>query len=117
MPEELRPGIGDWLFGCDVCQEVCPWNRKAPTTTEAAILLPSLDAETILKLSVEEYRQQFAGTALERTGYEGLRRNAAIVIGNVGSAANLPALRELLDDESATVREAVEWAIRRIESK
>ena len=117
MPDELRPGVGDWLFGCDICQEVCPWNRKAPATAAASILPPGLDPEAILKLSAEEFRQRFSGTALERTGFEGLRRNAAIVIGNVGTAADLPALKELQKDESSTVREAVEWAICSIKSK
>ena len=117
MPEELRPGVGDWLFGCDICQEVCPWNRKAPAATAEARLPASLDPETILKLTAEEYHQQFAGTALERTGYEGLRRNAAVVIGNMGNASNLPALQTVLDDQSPIVAEAVEWAIRSIENR
>jgi epoxyqueuosine reductase len=116
MPEELQAGVGDWLFGCDICQEVCPWNRKAPAATAAAILPPGLDPKTILELSSEEYQQQFAGSALERTGYEGLRRNAAIVMGNVGNARNLPVLGERLNDESSIVREAAQWAIRSIEA-
>jgi epoxyqueuosine reductase len=117
MPEELRTGVGDWLFGCDICQEVCPWNRKAPAATAATLLPPSLDLETVLKLSPEEFQSQFASTAVERTGYDGLRRNAAIVLGNVGEASALPALRALQNDQSPIVREAVVWAIGRIERR
>ncbi len=117
MPEELRPGVGDWLFGCDICQEVCPWNRKAPAATTETLLTPGMDLETVLKLSAVEFQAQFGGTALERTGYDGLRRNAAIVLGNVGQVSSLPALRALLGDQSAVVREAAEWAIGMIESR
>ncbi len=117
MPEELRPDVGDWLFGCDICQEVCPWNRKAPAATATTLLPPNLDLEAVLKLTAEGFQSQFGGTALERTGYDGLRRNAAIAIGNVGDAAALPALRGLLNDKSAVVRDAVEWAIGRIEAR
>lgn len=117
MPQELRPGAGDWLFGCDICQEVCPWNRKAPPALQELLLQPSLDLETVLKLSKEEFSSQFGGTALERTGYDGLRRNAAIVMGNVGNAQVLPALHALLNEQSSIVREAAEWAIKQIEAR
>ncbi len=56
MPEELRPGVGDRLFGCDICQEVCPWNRKAPAATAATLLPPSLDLETVLKFTADEFQ-------------------------------------------------------------
>src|SRR5437016_2026471 len=58
MPEELRPGVGDWLFGCDVCQEVCPWNRKDTTEPEA------VDAAELLSLTEEEFRARYRGRAL-----------------------------------------------------
>ena len=117
MPEDLRPGVGDWLFGCDICQEVCPWNRKAPPATADECLPPSLPPEEILKLTLEEFNLRFADTALERTGYDGLRRNAAIVLGNAGDASALAALRALLSDASSTVKEAAQWGIDRIESR
>src|SRR5579871_1866063 len=80
VPEELRGGLGDWLFGCDVCQEVCPWNRKAPPGTEPALdgrpELMHVDLIETLGLSEEAFRQRFRGTALMRTKRRGLVRNA-----------------------------------------
>jgi epoxyqueuosine reductase len=118
IPEEFREPTGDWLFGCDVCQEVCPWNRKAPGTNEPAFQprpeLEAVDPIELLGLSEEEFRQRFRGTALLRTKRRGLLRNAAIVLGNSGNPAALPALRRALGDEEPLVREAAEWAIGRI---
>jgi epoxyqueuosine reductase len=118
MPEELRQGVGNWLFGCDVCQEVCPWNRKAPESHMQEILPAGMDLLSILKMDAQEYKTQFAGTAAERTGYDGLRRNAAIALGNRGTTTDLSTLRQvLLEDLSTTVRDAVLWAIEQIELK
>ena len=87
----------EWLFGCDVCQEVCPWNRKAPPGTEPALQmrpdLIALDPEEVLGLPEEEFRRRFRGTALWRTRRRGLLRNAALILGNRGNPAALPALR------------------------
>jgi epoxyqueuosine reductase len=120
VPEELRPGIGDWLFGCDVCQEVCPWNRKAPPATEPAFQprpdLEALDPIELLGLSEPEFRRRFRGTALWRAKRRGLLRNAAIILGNRRNPAALPALRQALNDVEPLVREAARWAIARIES-
>jgi epoxyqueuosine reductase len=121
VPEDLRPGLGDWLFGCDVCQEVCPWNRKAPAGTDPALGartdLESLDPVELLALSPEEFRRRFRGTALTRAKRRGLLRNAALVLGNAGDPVALPALRRALDDSESLVREAAAWAIARIEGK
>lgn len=119
VPAELRPGLGDWVFGCDVCQEVCPWNRKAPAAKEPAFA-PRLDLEPVdlielLGLSDEEFRRRFRGTALTRAKRRGLLRNAALVLGNRGDSAVLPALRRALSDPEPLVREAAGWAIERIE--
>src|SRR5262249_55503180 len=88
VPAELRPRLGDWLFGCDVCQQVCPWNRKAPPGAEPALQahpeLEKLDLIEVLGLSEEEFRRRFRGTALLRTKRRGLLRNAALVLGNIG---------------------------------
>jgi epoxyqueuosine reductase len=119
IPEELRTGIGDWLFGCDVCQEVCPWNRKAPPGTEPALqpglVGRSIDLIELLEMSAEDFRQRFRGTALWRTRRRGLLRNAAIVLGNLGDARALPALRKALNDPEPLVREAAQWAIERLQ--
>jgi epoxyqueuosine reductase len=81
---DLRPLIGRWQFGCDVCQDVCPWNRRAPTTREAAFRprRPFPGARAVAAMGDEEIRARFAGTALLRPRPAGLRRNAAIALAN-----------------------------------
>lgn len=115
IPEDLRPGLGNWVFGCDVCQEVCPWNRKAPHGAEPLLQprseLEALDLREILGMSEEEFRRRFRDTALWRAKRRGLVRNAAIVLGNLGDKAALPALEKALDDPEPLVREAAQWAI------
>jgi epoxyqueuosine reductase len=117
--EELRAPVGNWLFGCDVCQEVCPWNHKAPPGMEPALQarddLTAINIVELLTLSEEQFQQRFRGTALMRTKRRGLLRNAAIVLGNQGDPAALPALHQALADPDAVVREAVHWAIEKIE--
>jgi epoxyqueuosine reductase len=118
MPEELRPKVGDWLFGCDVCQDVCPWNHR-PNSNPGLPLRPELaevDAIELLSLSKAELRQRFKGTALLRANWRGLLRNAAIVLGNRGDPEALPALRKALEWDDETVREACEWAVIEIEN-
>jgi epoxyqueuosine reductase len=121
VPENLRPGLGDWVFGCDVCQEVCPWNRKAPRGGEAALggrkEYVSLDLIEVLGLGEEEFRRRFRGTALMRTKRRGLLRNAVLALGNAGDPAALPALRRALEDPEPLVRGAAAWAIARIEER
>jgi epoxyqueuosine reductase len=117
IPEELRSGMGDWLFGCDVCQEVCPWNRKAPVTTEPAFQPdPSLgvDVAQLLSLSETKFNQRFGHTPLARPGRAGIARNAAIVAGNSGNDAAVPALTAALDDADPVVRETAAWGLEQI---
>ncbi|MBI1830656.1 MAG: tRNA epoxyqueuosine(34) reductase QueG [Planctomycetes bacterium] len=118
IPLDLRADMGDWIFGCDVCQEVCPWNRKAPIGHEAA-LEPNavgleLDLVEVLGMSEEEFRRRFRPTTLWRTKRAGLLRNAAIALGNRGDRRALPALERALDDAAPVVREAAAWAINQI---
>ncbi len=121
VPAELRSGLGNWLFGCDVCQEVCPWNRKAPIGAEPALQARSelevLDPIELLGLSEAEFRQRFRGTALMRTKRCGLLRNAALVLGNTSDATALPALRRAAQDAEPGIREAARWAIEQIERR
>jgi epoxyqueuosine reductase len=121
VPGGLREGLGDWVFGCDVCQEVCPWNRKAPPGAEPALAprpdLEALDLEEVLGLTEEEFHRRFAGTALTRPRRAGLLRNAALVLGNTGGPEALPALRRALNDPEPLVREAAAWAVGRIEGR
>ena len=118
VPLDLRSGLGDWVFGCDVCQEVCPWNRKAPVAAmPARPELESLDLIELIGLSDVEFRQRFRDTALMRTKRRGLLRNAALVLGNNGDERALPALRRALDDPEPLIQEAARWAVREIERR
>jgi epoxyqueuosine reductase len=115
IPLDLRDGIGEWLFGCDVCQDVCPWNRFAPTATaEEFSALPGRnppDCRQLLRMTRTEFAAAFAASPLERPGYGGLRRNAAIVLGNLRDPAALPELLMALNDEEPLVRGAAAWAV------
>ncbi len=118
--EDLRSDVGDWVFGSDICQEVCPRNRKAPNAQEHVALredLQSLDLTGLLLLSEQEVEQRFGGTALTRPRRAGLARNAAIALGNVGSRDDLSALRQALQDSDGTVRDAANWAIEQIKCR
>lgn len=115
IPAELRTGMGNWLFGCDVCQAVCPWNRDAPQTTEA-IFTPRdnanpLDLLGLFELDEEQFRRQFRHTPLWRSHRRGLLRNAAIVLGNQRCETALPALARGLADCEPLVRGASAWAL------
>jgi epoxyqueuosine reductase len=118
IAEELRPGMGDWLFGCDICQEVCPWNRKAPGTKEPAFQatpeLALLDARAQLSLTEADFQARFEHTALSRPGRAGLIRNAAIVCANAGDTTAIPALMAALDDPDPVVRETASWSLERL---
>ena len=115
IPAELRPGVGGWAFGCDVCQDVCPWNRRAPVTGEAAFRPrrhPPL-AE-LLALDEAAYRDRLRGSPWKRARREGLARNAAMALGNRGSTEDVPALAEALEHADPTVRGHAAWALGRI---
>ncbi len=118
IPEEHREGVGEWLFGCDVCQDVCPWNRKAPASTEPAFHpqsdLNPADAAALLSLDDTAFKARFADTPLARPGRGGLLRNACIVLGNTGDATHLDALRAVMNDDEPLIRDAAQWAIDRL---
>jgi epoxyqueuosine reductase len=115
IPKPLRTGIGDWLFGCDVCQDVCPWNRKAPVTADSAFQprsdLRPADALRLLQMSAEDFDREFGETPLSRPGRAGLLRNAAIVLGNSHDPASVPALIAVLRDAEPLIRGAAVWAL------
>jgi epoxyqueuosine reductase len=121
IPVDLRSGIGEWIFGCDICQEVCPWNRKTPLGDDPDLGnrsdLAALDAIQILELSEAEFRARFRDTALWRAGWAGLRRNAIIVLGNTAGEESMPALERAAADPDAMVSEAARWAVRCIRSR
>lgn len=114
IPSDLRSGIGDWLFGCDICQDVCPWNKKSPGTHESNFTHDSVrprDAVRLLCLTDEEFRLEFRGTPLHRTGRAAIARNAAIVLGNLRSPDSIESLTHGLSDNSDLVRGAAAWAL------
>ena len=119
IPLELRPLMGTWVFGCDLCQEACPINhRLAPepldveTATTVRGPVPYPDLVECLELSDDEFRARFRATAVSRTGRAGLARNCAIALGNAGDRAALPALRNSAEhDPDAVVRDAARWGI------
>lgn len=115
IPEDLRAGIGDWLFGCDVCQDVCPWNRRAPVTSEPMYRplgeMNPVDLAALFELDDANFRERFRHTPLWRAKRRGLLRNAAIVLGNQQNADTLPALIRGLNDAEPLVRGACAWAI------
>jgi epoxyqueuosine reductase len=120
IPEELRKGVGRHVFGCDICQDVCPWNRKAPATAAAefqprdGLVNPALD--WLAEMSPEEFREKFRGSPIRRTKRNGLRRNAAIAMANSGRIEFLPILDRLANDEDATLAETARWAIGKLQS-
>jgi epoxyqueuosine reductase len=121
IPLELRAGMGDWIFGCDICQDVCPWNSKSPESSEPAFApLEStnpLDLIALFDLDDAAFRTRFRRTALWRPKRRGLLRNAAIVLGNQRCEAAMPALTRGLSDDEPLIREACAWAIGQIESR
>lgn len=115
----LRPKMGDWIFGCDICQEVCPYNRAkdfTPAEDSPAILTEKIPLKEILKCrSEEQFQTLFRGTPLTRPGREGLVRNAAIAAGNLKDPALIPLLEDCLSqDTSALVRDHAAWALKQI---
>ncbi len=118
IPVELRPGMGDWLFGCDVCQDVCPWNGRAPMSDDPGFAplaaMNPVDLPPLFDLDDAAFRQRFRGTPLWRSKRRGLLRNAAIVLGNQASPDALPALTKGLHDVEPLVRGAAAWALGRL---
>lgn len=120
IPRELRPQLGDWVFGCDVCQEVCPYTKAAAPEPDPAFLprgvenaYPSL--RRLLEMSNETFRRQYRGTAVLRARRAGLARNAAVALGNIGTEDDAPHLvRALLGHDLALVRGHAAWALGRI---
>ena len=136
IPLELRPQMLDWVFGCDICQDVCPVNRKAmpagsplwdqeplggvpsegPVKGEARRSqgLAALDLLELVEITEEEFRHRFRGTPILRAKHTGLRRNACVALGNIGDPAAVPALSRVLTNAEPLVRGHAAWALGRI---
>ncbi len=123
IPEALREPIGSLVFGCDICQDVCPWNAKFASGLPAASPFAGRDlpgrharrlARDILAMDDAAYRAAFRGSAMKRAKLRGLKRNAAVALGNIGAGDDAPVLEEACDDPDPLVREHAAWALARI---
>ena len=114
IPSDLRGGIGRNVFGCDICQDVCPWNRKAPASNapefqpQKELVNPVL--EWLANLGPEEFSETFRGSPLKRTKRQGIRRNAVVAMGNSGEKEFIPLLAKLSQDQDEVVAEHARWA-------
>ena len=115
IPTQLRRGMGDWVFGCDICQDVCPWNSDTPASHEAGLQpldpLNPVALHELFELDDESFRARFRRSPLWRSKRRGILRNAAIVLGNQGSIESLQPLCQGLLDEEPLVRAASAWAL------
>ena len=125
IPRELRPLMGNRVFGCDICQEVCPWNERfAEVADEPAYSAgPELDgpslvelADRLLSLSGKGFTREFAGSPVLRAGRKGLLRNVCVALGNWGDEAAVPTLGSALSDQAGLVRGHAAWALGRVQS-
>ena len=119
IPEDMRPLLGNWIYGCDVCQEVCPFNRFAPESVESAFRATSWEVAApplleLLALTDEGFKQRFAGSPIKRVKRERFLRNVCVAAGNWGDTAVVEPLRRLLSDPSALVKEHAAWALGRV---
>jgi len=116
IPGELRPLMGNRIFGCDICQEVCPWNRRFARPTRETAFRPDLEIVAprlldLLALDDEGFRRHLSGSPIKRAKRRGLLRNAAVAAGNWGDPAAVPALAALLGDHEALIRGHAAWAL------
>ena len=116
IPEPLRDGMGDWILGCDVCQEVCPWNRRGATTAQPGLRprpgLDPVDLVELIGMDRDAFNERFRRSAAKRPKRRGMLRNAAVALGNAGRRQVVPALaRALRDEEEPLVRAHIAWAL------
>jgi len=114
----LMEGMGRQVFGCDICQDVCPWNRKAPIGTDpeleprAELVNPSLEA--LAALDKASFERMFNGSPARRAGFAGLRRNIAIAAANAGLTTLAPRMREWANGTDEGLRAASQWALKKL---
>lgn len=125
IPEDLRPAIGGLVYGCDVCQDVCPWNIRFATELreEAFHSRPTVSgdaravARKLLQLDDESFKNELKGSPMKRAKRRGLARNAATVLGNIGTEEDVAALSRAVNDPDPLVSEHAEWALRRVRAR
>ncbi len=115
IPEDLRAGIGRQVFGCDICQDVCPWNRRAPTAADTslaprpALVNPALD--WLAQLDEAGFSRLFNGSPVQRAKWAGFRRNLAIAMGNSRQQRFVPILTQWSSDTDPVLAETARWAV------
>ena len=117
IPVEFRAPMGNWVFGCDICQEVCPVNRKTKATGDpnfGRTDLSAVDLVELLEMTDAQFRERFAGTPIMRAKRVGMQRNACVALGNSGDPAAVPALTRALRSDPPLVRAHAAWALGRI---
>ena len=115
IPVPDRELIGDHLYGCDDCLDICPWNKWAKLTQEAAFSVREYpDLRDLLKLDESGFNELFAGSPIRRLKRPRFLRNVCVVLGNTGDPGDLPALREAASDPDPLIREHAEWAIEKL---
>lgn len=123
VPEDLRTGMGHHIFGCDICQDVCPWNNKAGNASPTS--LPEFqpreqiyhpELRQLAQMDEETYRRTFRGSPVKRAKFSGLKRNVAIAMGNSGLREFIPDLEKMAGESDASVAEHAEWAIKKLRS-
>jgi len=115
IPVELRSQMQDWILGCDVCQDVCPWNQRTPESPHAEFVpletSHPLELQSLFELDDDQFRQRFRKTPLWRPKRRGILRNAAIAMGNQPAAANIDSLLLGTHDQEPLIRGAAVWAL------
>jgi epoxyqueuosine reductase len=115
IPEEHREGMGEHIFGCDICQDVCPWNSRAPVTEEQAFSARAFpDLRNLVKLSPEDFNRIVGGSPMERAKQSGMRRNMAVAMGNSGLEQFRGPLEDLAASDDEKVAEHAQWALRKL---
>jgi epoxyqueuosine reductase len=121
IEKDLREGVGRHVFGCDLCQDVCPWNRRrrrrGGTAFEPRPGALAPDIGELAGLGEEAFRERFRGSPVKRAKRRGLLRNVALALGNAGSPSHRPALERLAGDDDPVVREHAAWALRRLDAR
>lgn len=121
IPEDFREQIGRHVFGCDICQDVCPWNRRAPFTANPDFQvdesLVNPDLAQLARMSRQEFRERFRGSPISRAKHSGFLRNVAVAMGNSGHEGYVDALEEMAADGDPVVAEHATWAMARLNRK
>lgn len=120
IPADVRPALGNHIFGCDICQQVCPWNRFAPSGDPSFAPRPEVPNPNLsdeLQLSPEQFNRKFKNSPVRRAKRRGYLRNVAIALGNSRNPGALPALQKVLNDPEPLIREHAAWAIQKITSQ